>query len=125
MLRWKNGERTVLVIRVNGSDDEMQQLAQEVLNAQDACNVVAVANAFHLALLKISRSTQNTAGGIYTAMHPVTQLWIAKLEHLADLTQSTKSETWNQVYDLSTGKDIEFEVTPDERDLETFRHQVQ
>lgn len=123
MLRWKDAEREILMVTVTATA-KMRALAQEALDVQNAVNIVAVAGAFHRALLEIAHSQQNKVGGNYTCWHPVTRLWIDKLEHLAHMEQSSTNADYMRVADLAEGKDIEFEIVPDVWDLEEWRRQL-
>ena len=119
MLRWKDEGKTIIVVVVE-TTEVMKNLAQLTLDVQDACNMCGVASSFAEAMETLSHSEQNEVGSDYVAQHPITRLWIDKLEHLSRLDQSSKSTDYMLVMDMAEGKNIEFDVRPDSRDLESW-----
>lgn len=76
----------------------VQQLAEEVLKIQDACNSTAVVGTMHRAMKRLLRITTSTEE---TNQHPITCLYIDKLCHLAGLPQPFIPNTYENVRKLA------------------------
>ena len=76
----------------------LQQLAQESLDIQDACNSCGLAQRFAKVMIELGEYTSGTDA---RNAHPIVKMWISKFEHLAGLDQSMSIEDFNKVYDLA------------------------
>ena len=57
----------------------LKQLAEEALQVQDACNLVALSGEFHRVLLALQYYKVNVRE------HPITRVWLDKMASLADI----------------------------------------
>lgn len=76
----------------------MQQLAQEVLDVQNASNLCGVAQAFARAMSDLQRLLASSS---QVASHPITRLWIDKMESLAGMAQQGLGTEYSEVYGLA------------------------
>lgn len=58
----------------------LQEMAQEALDVQDACNLVAVANGFARAMSEMMTDHKMDTDEI--RHHPITTMWVSKIETL-------------------------------------------
>ena len=86
-------------------DKSLQELAQDALAVQNACNPTGIVNSFHTALVQLHRHTENTK---LTATHPITILWLDKLNSLAGIQSFVDSQVneaiskaFDEVYNLA------------------------
>ena len=80
---------------INGEDlRTMQELCQEALVIQDACNATAVAGSMNRAMKRMLRMGMDTDA---VNQHPVTCVYLSKLLHLAVLPQPNLAESFENV----------------------------
>jgi hypothetical protein len=79
----------------------MQQLAQEALDVQDACNLLGVVNGMSRALDNLR--SLGVTDSFSLSCHPVTRLWSDKIASLTGTQFSDCSEAYSQCYDLAAG----------------------
>ena len=61
----------------------IQQLAQEVLRVQDACNLLGVSRAYPAALCDLRAALEASGERTRVEDHPITLLWVDKLASLS------------------------------------------
>ena len=120
LLRWKDKEQTRLLLTIQ-PDEQLRKLADEVLQAQDGCNMQGLSKSYAKALDVLSRHPSNLIGGNYVSQHPITHLWLDKLCDLAKIDRETPSKSWGNVFDLAENKEITIEVVPFSSDLPQWR----
>jgi hypothetical protein len=88
---------------------EMMTLAQRVKDVQDACNLCGVVQHFAIAI-KVLRNSEQCTGTRWANQHPITRMWIDKLEHLARMEQHLSYHAYEAVDRLAAGEDSEWEI---------------
>jgi hypothetical protein len=80
----------------------LKELAQEALAVQDACNLCGVAQSFARAMRDLGDYTKGTDE---RNQHPVTIVWLDKLNQLAGIQTLNEDITraYNVVHDLAGG----------------------
>ena len=100
------------------ADELTVKLAKQVLAVQDACNLCGVAQSLARAMLALHGLDK---GACSTRRHPVTLLWVDKLQHLAGLPQQYKlngdcppdaADAYRACDELSNGRDVEWNFGP-------------
>jgi hypothetical protein len=91
------------------SDAAIQKLAQEALDIQNACNLCGLAQRFAQVMIELGRCPQSRGTG-WANQNPITRGWIDKFLSLVCLTQEFENTTYQQLYALARGEDIEIEV---------------
>lgn len=82
----------------------LKELAQEALAIQDACNLVAVAKGFAEAMKSLKNDHGLDTDEI--RQHPITTLWVSKLESLNAMRTTNEFHTdYIAVCKLAQGKD--------------------
>jgi hypothetical protein len=78
------------------TDRTLQDLAQEALDVQNACNLMGVVSGMHRAMVALSQLGVNGTDALNT--HSITKLWADKVVHLAGL-RGTSCVDWNNIYE--------------------------
>lgn len=68
----------------------IKQLAQEALDCQNACNLCGVAQAFARAMIDLGEHTKGTDE---RNQHPITRVWLDKLNSLAGIQEYNANVT--------------------------------
>lgn len=78
----------------------IKQLAQEALDVQNACNLCGVAQAFARAMIDLGEHTKGTDE---RNQHPITRVWLDKLNSLAGIQEynSEVTKAFSICHDLS------------------------
>jgi hypothetical protein len=82
----------------------MQQLAQQAIDVQDACNLLGVVNSYAGALLNLRDclAAEGIRGSDELANHPVNRLWADKIKSMAGFRfdgGEYNSKHWTDAYD--------------------------
>jgi hypothetical protein len=80
----------------------MQQLAQDALDVQDACNLLAVVNGMSRALDNLREL--GVCGTDELRSHPVAALWADKIAHLCDAQYGNVDSKYDKCYELAAQK---------------------
>lgn len=82
-----------------------KELAQEVLDCQDACNLSGIVKSFAnvVAEVRARLESENKGGTDNVNEHPVCQLWADKIAHLTN-TQTYGNEQVRRAYDWAYDK---------------------
>lgn len=75
----------------------LKELAEECLQVQDACNLVAVANGMGRS---ISRLRDLLGDWDVAYRHPITRLWVDKLASLSGYPQAGSFKDYDEVYKI-------------------------
>ena len=118
-MRWKNENTLVLPLKC---DEVLKNLANEAMQAQDACNLCALSQSFAKAMKALVEHPQST-GTDWVNQHPITKLWLSKFEHLAKLEQGPNN-CWFPCSELEDGHDTEMEIEVDYADLPYWKTEV-
>lgn len=70
----------------------MQQLAQEAIDIQDACNAGGLVHGWSRSMSDLQDHLRNGAGTRDVNEHPITKLWASKLHDLARMGLSDMDE---------------------------------
>lgn len=82
----------------------LQELAQEAIDVQNACNLLAVVNGMSRALSDLRGFV---SGSDELRNHPITLLWADKVSHLTgtqDIGNSVVMKAYAAAHDLAEGK---------------------
>lgn len=117
-MRWKDSDRTTLIVTIT-PDDAMRKMAKDALDCQDASNLCGVAQTFARHVASLLRHPDNKLGTDWANQHPITKLFINKLEHLARMEQDMQSFATCSL--LADGSPVEWDVRPIPSDLAYLR----
>jgi hypothetical protein len=80
----------------------LKELAQEALAIQDACNLCGLAQSFARAMRDLGDHTNGTDA---RNQHPVTRVWLDKMNQLAGIQEHNRdvTEAYGVVSDLAGG----------------------
>lgn len=78
----------------------LKELAQESLDCQDACNLCGLAQAFARVMRDLGEHTNGTDA---RNQHPITRVWLDKMNQLAGIQEHTPEITkaYSIVHDLA------------------------
>lgn len=81
----------------------IKQLAQEALDVQNACNLCGVAQAFARAMSDLGQYTKGTDE---RNQHPITRVWLDKLNSLAGIQEynSDITKAYSVVHDIASSE---------------------
>lgn len=85
----------------------LQQLAQEALDVQDACNLSGVVHGWHRAMEDLCELLRASGGTAERNTHPINQLWASKCHDLARMGMSdmdTYGKALEACYELAAGE---------------------
>lgn len=106
-------------------DEQLIKLSKQVMQAQDACNMVALAKAYAASCSELVSHPSNKLGSIFVSQNPITHLWLDKLCDLGKIDRDTSSKSWSCVMDWADGKDAEMEVqVSDQRDFSYLKREL-
>lgn len=93
----------------NGADPVQRRAAADANAVQDACNIVAVAGAFHKHLLALHRAE---VFGDDLNNHPVALSFVSKLNSLCRMTTEREMAAFDAIDQLQKGEIAQYEVIP-------------
>lgn len=76
----------------------LNQLAQEAIDVQDACNLSGVVHGWHRAMEDLCTILRESGGTAERNTHPINQLWASKCHDLARMGMSDY-EAYSKAYD--------------------------
>lgn len=85
----------------------LQQLAQEAINVQDACNLSGVVHGWSRAMEDLCEHLCASGGTEHRNTHPINQLWASKCHDLARMGMSDYEQYGNALkicYELAKGE---------------------
>jgi hypothetical protein len=96
------------------ADAEIQRLAKEALEIQNACNCCGLAHRFVGVLCQLARSPESR-GTAWINQHPITRMWLGKFVDLArmDVDYVRFDRAYDQVQQLADGEAIEVTMPED------------
>lgn len=93
----------------NGSNEAERNAARDANEIQDACNLVAIVGCWHQHLLSLHRAG---IGGDNLINHPVSLVFISKLNSLCGMTLCRETVAFDAIHKLQQGESVEYEVIP-------------
>lgn len=96
----------------NGQDPIVQKAASEALFAQDACNIVGLAGAFHRLLLDLKNKSEAGADGDELINHPVTLAFVSKFNSLCRMNTEREMSAMAAIFALNNGETVNYDVIP-------------